>query len=215
MMVTILVMIIMFFALHSIFDMSMRVFSFGSNKLEAVENARLGLEKMEREIRAAYPVDSNDPANAHLFFSANGLFPSNPPQAMPTASQITFGNDLGDTDGDGVGDGDHKIECPNPAGACEYITYKLSAPSNAVCTASPCSTLLRVNTANSTDPGEPVVENVVPGGLTITYLKSNGTIATSEGEIARMLLSLDIAVSPGTRYEATQVLTTEVDLRNR
>ena len=53
MMVTIMIMIVVFFALYSIFDMSLRVFSFGNNKVEAVENARLGLEKMEREIRAA------------------------------------------------------------------------------------------------------------------------------------------------------------------
>jgi hypothetical protein len=46
-------MLTVMFALYSIFDMSLRVFSYGNNKTEAVENARLGLEKMEREIRAA------------------------------------------------------------------------------------------------------------------------------------------------------------------
>jgi Tfp pilus assembly protein PilW len=131
MMTTIVIMIVVFFALHSIFDMSVRLFAFGNNKAEAVESARVGLEKMEREIRAAYPVDSNDPANSHLFFSANGLT-SNPPPALPTETQITFGNDLGSG-----GAGNRVIECPDAA-SCEYITYKLSAPSNAPpCTASP------------------------------------------------------------------------------
>jgi hypothetical protein len=205
--------------------MSLRVFSFGNNEVEAAESARLGLEKMEREIRAAYPVDSNDPDNMHLFFSADGS-PSNPPQAMPAASQITFGNDLGDADEDGVGDADHKIECPNPNGDCEYITYKLSAPSNAApCSVAPggCSTLLRVNTANWSDAGDPVVENVVPGGLTFTYFESEDPedpdevpdLATCEEAIGRVLVSLEVEVNPGTDAAGTQELTTEIDLRNR
>src|SRR5829696_9780682 len=90
MLVTIMIMMIVFFALYSIFDMSVRIYSFGSNKVEAVESARLGLERMEREIRAAYPVGSD----SHLFFDANGLATINPPQAMPTDDQITFGNEL-------------------------------------------------------------------------------------------------------------------------
>lgn len=81
-MVTILIMLMVLAALHSIFSMSMRVFGFGNDRTEAVENARLGLERMEREIRAAYPQDK-----------ANGdetLF------TTWTASQITFGNNLND-----------------------------------------------------------------------------------------------------------------------
>ena len=208
MMTTIVIMIVVFFALHSIFDMSVRVFAFGNNKAEAVESARVGLEKMEREIRAAYPVDSNDPANTHLFFSANGST-SNPPQAMPTATQITFGNDLG-----AGGAGNHKIECPD-APSCEYITYKVTDDaSNAACTASPC-TLRRVNTANSTDFGDPVAENVEPNGLALAYYASDGTVATTEGAIDKVVVRLEIAVDQGTRFEGTQQLTTEIDLRNR
>jgi len=210
MLVTIVIMMVVFFALYSVFDMSVRIFMFGSNKVDAVESARLGLERMEREIRAAYPVGSD----SHLFFDANGLDTSNPPQAMPTDDQITFGNELG-----AEGEGDGQIECGAP---CEYLTYKLSAPSNAPpCTGAPdgCSTLLRVNTANSGDPGDPVSENaVVPGGLTFTYLKNNGDVvlpADGEGAIARVRVSLEIAVDPGTQTAATQRLTTEIDLRNR
>lgn len=98
MLVTIMVMITVFFALHSIFDMSIRVFSFGNDKTEAVENARLGLERMEREVRAAYPYDK-----------ANGnttLLPSY------SANQITFGNDL---------NGDRTIDT-----ATEQFNYTLS-----------------------------------------------------------------------------------------
>jgi Tfp pilus assembly protein PilW len=210
MMVTTVIWIVMLFALYSMFDMSIRVFGVGNNKVEAMESARLGLEKMEREIRAAYPVNSNDPANDHLFFSADGTDLSNPPQAMPTATQITFGNDLG-----AAGAGSKTIECPNPDN-CEYITYKLSAPSNAPpCAGAPCRTLLRVNTANSADPGDPVVENVTPAGLNFTYLRSDGAAATTEDEIASVLVSLQVRVDPGTNYAATQRLTTTIDLRNR
>ena len=208
MLVTIMIMIIVLFALGSIFDMSVRVFSYGSNKVEAVESARIGMEKMEREIRAAYPVDASD-LEPYLFFSANETT-SNPPQAMPNPAQITFGNERG---AEGAGNG--QIECLD-VDNCEYITYKLSAPSNdAPCTIDPCSTLLRVNTANSGDPGDPLVENVAPGGLTFTYYESDSSTAESEEEIIKVLVSLTVTVDPGTNYEATQELTTEVDLRNR
>jgi prepilin-type N-terminal cleavage/methylation domain-containing protein len=50
-------MVTVLFALCSIFDMSVRIFTSGKDDLKAVEEARLGLEKMEREIRAAYPRD--------------------------------------------------------------------------------------------------------------------------------------------------------------
>ena len=55
MLVTMVMMVTVLFALYSIFDVGIRVFSFGNDKTEAAENARVGLEKMEREIRAAYP----------------------------------------------------------------------------------------------------------------------------------------------------------------
>lgn len=50
-------MVTVLFATYSIFDMTVRVFDYGDDELEAVENARLGLERMVREIRAAYPQD--------------------------------------------------------------------------------------------------------------------------------------------------------------
>ncbi len=86
-MVTMMMMLVVMFALYSIFDMSLRVFGFGNDKTEATENARLGLERMEREIRAAYPQDKagvGGTVNEALIASTI----SNP------ASEITFGNDL-------------------------------------------------------------------------------------------------------------------------
>src|SRR5215203_5949018 len=121
MMVTITIMMIVFLALYSLFDTSVRIFSYASNKVEAVESARLGLERMEREIRAAYPVGTD----GHLFFSTNSILPtSNPPKAMPTVDRITFGNELG-----AEGQGDGTIDCPD-ANDCEYITYKLTDDAN-------------------------------------------------------------------------------------
>jgi Tfp pilus assembly protein PilX len=99
--VTMMMMILVLFALYSIFDMSLRVFSFGNDKTEAVENARVGLERMEREIRAAYPYNK---AAGNTTILADG-----------TASEVTFGNDL---------DGNRKIECPNANNECEIVTYR-------------------------------------------------------------------------------------------
>jgi prepilin-type N-terminal cleavage/methylation domain-containing protein len=100
MMVTIAVMIVVMFALYSVFDMTVRVFMFANDKVEAVENARLGLERMEREIRAAYPYDK--PSGDEQLFDGMGT------------TRITFGNDRGI--------GDRYIDQ-----ATEEIAYGLSA----------------------------------------------------------------------------------------
>lgn len=212
--VTVMIMIVVLFALYGIFDMGLRVFAFGNNKVEAVENARLGMERMEREIRAAYPVDRNaDDDDRYLFFDANGAT-SNPPEDMPTATGITFGNDLGSGNG--------RIECPNLDGDCEYITYKLS-PEDAS-DPNAARSLQRVNTANSGNPGEPVIEFVDTtgpnGGLNFGYFSQNvsGTLSEvldgdqSKFDIVR--ITLDIRVQSG-QQSATQTLTTDVSLRNR
>lgn len=101
MLVTMIIMVTVLFALYSIFDMGIRVFSFGNDKVEASENSRLGLEKMEREIRAAYPYNKAS-GNTTLLpsFSSNS---------------ITFGNDL---------DGNRTVDA-----ASEQVTYSLSGGS--------------------------------------------------------------------------------------
>ncbi len=185
-MVTIMLMLTVMFALYNIFDMGLRVFSFGNSKVEAVENARLGLGKMEREIRAAYPY-SKAASNSTLFTTW-------------TPNQITFGNDLSS--------GDRVID--TSVGSSEVITYKLNdgcptPPSDAVCN------LQRVSGGTSS----PVVEYVQPGGLTFKYLKEDGlAVAGNESEIKVVRISLEVKVKRGPQA-GTQVLTTDVALRNR
>jgi prepilin-type N-terminal cleavage/methylation domain-containing protein len=106
-MVTMLIMIIVLFALYSIFDMSIKTYSFGNSKAEAMENARLGMDKMEREIRQAYAFDK---ANGN-----NQLFPT------WDENQLEFGNDL---------DGSTAVECPNVDEDCEIISYTLDGNGN-------------------------------------------------------------------------------------
>jgi Tfp pilus assembly protein PilW len=205
--VTVIIMMFVLLALAGLFDMSLKVFSFGNNKVEAVESARIGMEKMEREIRAAYPVDAGNGA-MYLFFNANGST-SNPPQAMPTVNQITFGNERGL---EGAGNGE--IDCLSAA-TCEYITYKLTTSAGTTpCNAAPC-TLRRVNAANSAGPGDPVVENVAANGLSFTYLTSNGSAPAGEGDIGMVIVELTVSVKQGIGHAGTQTLTTVIDLRNR
>lgn len=142
--VAMMMMIFVMFALYSIFDMSIRVFSFGNDKIEAVENARIGLSKMEREIRAAYPEDkAND--NETLFFSPTG------------ANEITFGLD------DVVVN--RQVDHPS-----EEVTYRLnngsgSCPSLPTAITDGVCTLQRVKNGVSS----PMVEYVVPNGLSFEY----------------------------------------------
>jgi type II secretory pathway pseudopilin PulG len=187
--VTMMLMIVVLFALYSIFDMSLRVFSFGNDKVEAVENARLGLERMEREIRAAYPY--NKPAGQDHLLWASG-YPET--AALPPNNQISFGNDL---------DGNRLIECPTSdvPPRCETITYQLSP--------SAPHSLQRISSVGGSP--EPVVEFVQPGGLSFTYLRSDGTTtATSESQVAIVRLELSVDVDG-----RTQTLATDVALRNR
>jgi type II secretory pathway component PulJ len=58
------------FALYAIFDVSVRAFGYGGDRLESVGNARLALGRMEREIRAAYPYDLiSDPPEDTCFWT--------------------------------------------------------------------------------------------------------------------------------------------------
>ena len=186
---TILIMGVVFFALHSIFTMSIRVYSFGNDKVEASENARLGLERMEREIRQASLYDMPDPDPDYLF----------PPGGFASNS-ITFANDL---------NGDHTIQT-----ATEEIAYSVGA--------GPPTTLLRNDV--------PVVEFLQDTDgdgevLTFEYLDEAGIpVAIDpvadpeayEAAIHMVRIRLEVAVDRGIQEQpVTQVLTTDVDLRNR
>lgn len=193
MLVTMMLMLLALTALYSIFDMSLRVFSFGNDKVEATENARLGLGRMEREIRAAYPY--NKPADAgedHLLWDSAS--PATPVTMPPDDDQISFGNDL---------DGNRIIECPTPEvqPRCETITYRLSS--------SAPHSLERISSTVG-DP-EPVVEFVQPDGLEFTYLMSDGTtVAATEEDVTMVRIELSVDVDG-----REQTLSTDVALRNR
>lgn len=199
--VTIVIMMVVLFALYSIFDMSLRVFAFGNDKVEATQSARLGLERMEREIRAAYPVDRIE-SKRHVFFTAG--FSATP--TRPASDGITFGNDL-------------------PAGglppnrmvdAGEEITYELRSSSDlyTVCPVSGTEGVCTlVRRQGSTTAFEPVVEHVLPAGLTFQYFTNvmAATDATGNGTdigVVRVKLRVDVD-------GRGQTLTTDVDLRNR
>lgn len=196
--VTMMMMVLVMFALYSIFDMSVKVFSIGGDKVEAVENARQGLDKMEREIRAAYPYHVSDTP------PENGLF------EMWEANEITFGNEL---------TGDGKILCPaasssGPTPKCEVITYSVYKPSGGNTYA-----LGRANSSGGIR--QSLVEFVnhtgaSSTGLSFKYFAEDGSEISpggEESEIARVRIQLETKV-PGDP-PSTQVLTTEVDLRNR
>ena len=188
---------VVFSALFSVFDMSLTIFSYGNNKVEAAENARVGLEKMEREIRQAHAINT---ATGQMFDTW-------------ASTQIRFGNDL---DGNGV------IACPNTSSPtkCEKIGYQVyEDPAG-----SGNFTLGRDNSStgatNTVANLRPVAERVQ--SLTFTYYDSTGDEVVpadpdgdTEEDIDRVLVSLDISVDQGLGNPATQTLTTVIDLRNR
>lgn len=201
MLVTTMIMTTVLFALYSIFDMSIRVFSFGNDKVEAVENARLGLEKMERELRDAYPYDKAG-GDAELF-------------AAWTPTKVTFGNEL---------TGDRKIRCPspppNPPPRCEVISYDVYKPDEG-------STYALGRANSSGGVRRPVVEYVgytsrTDTGLSFEYYARDGSRINpsspgsyTEADIARVRVELEVEIDRGALGRRTQTLTTDVDLRNR
>lgn len=89
--VTMLMMLTVMFALYSIFDMGIRVFSYGNDKIEAVENARIGLARMEREIRAAYPQSGGVLLNTRN--PSEIAFQNRPGSGSPTAITYKLSSD--------------------------------------------------------------------------------------------------------------------------
>jgi prepilin-type N-terminal cleavage/methylation domain-containing protein len=197
MLVTIIIMTVVLGGLSSMFHMSLRVFSYGNNKVEAVESARVGLEKMEREIRQAHTIDTT---TGQMFYTWS-----------PT--QIRFGIDL---DEDGI------IACPSPA-QCEMIGYQVYedpvGSGNFILGRDNSST----GATNATGPPNlrPVAENVQ--SLTFAYYDHTGDQVLpagdpdgdTEADIDRVLVRLDISVDEGLGNPGTQTLTTVIDLRNR
>jgi hypothetical protein len=180
-------MIIVLSALSSVLHMSLRAFSFGNNKVEAVETSRVTLEKMEREIRQASPY--NSPSDMHLF-------------DQWTANQIRFGNDL---------DGNGSIACPNTSvpAKCEKIGYQLNGNTLGRDNTSTGAT-------NTVGNLQPVAENVQSLTFTY-YNQSSAVVAPggTETSIDRVQVSLVVSVDRGIGNPVTQTLTSVIDLRNR
>lgn len=185
--VTTIMMVVVFSALFSVMDMSLRIFSFGNNKVEATETSRVALEKMEREIRQASAY--NSPSDLHLF-------------DQWTANQIRFGNDL---DGNGV------IACPNTSvpAKCEKIGYQLNGNTLGRDNTSTGAT-------NTVANLQPVAGNVQSLTFTY-YDKSGAVVAPggTEANVDRVQVNLVVSVDQGIGDPATQTLTSVIDLRNR
>jgi hypothetical protein len=193
--VTILLMTASMFALYAVFDMSLRVFKVGNDKVETVQNARVGLEWMRREIRAAYPVDKAGGDGRVLLAQSN-------------SELIVFGNDL---------NGDRRVECPDPAvvpgSRCELIGYGLYRPAgNSTDALGRYSRYRSFFTEAGLARSRPAYPDAVAesiGSLTFEYLSENG--APVDPASARMVrITLEVVADEG-----SQRLTTTVALRNR
>ncbi len=185
MMVTIVLMTTVLFSLYSIFDTSIRVFGVGNDKVEAVQNARLGLERMARELRAAYPYDKTN-GQPHLFWS-----PAAPTTgAMPAAGAVTFGNDV---------NGNRKVD---PG---EQITYGLDAGSPALLLRNGEAVIDSVRDADG-DGQALTFEYLTAAGGTATNEADVARVRI------KLEVGVQSAASDG---PVKQVLTTEVALRNR
>jgi prepilin-type N-terminal cleavage/methylation domain-containing protein len=221
--VTMMMMLIVLFALYSLFDMTLRIYSIGNDKTEAVENARLGLGKMKREIQAAYPYDVTDDstnsantaaiANDYLFWD-----PANSAAAaMPSATSITFGNDL---------NGNYKIRDDTASEQITYYARSTANPANPCDTAAaaPCTLYRTVGSGNAQsvveylrfdDRGTASTSDDIPG-VKFEYLDASGNATTDQAAIRTVRISIAVAVDRGIEEQpVTQVLTTDLALRNR
>ena len=191
------ILVVVLFALHAVFEATVRIMVVGEDELEAAQSARTGLEKMQREIRAAYPYDAAA-GEDHLLWNAGDPATG----AIPAPDRITFGNDL---------NGDGRVGCPPPpatSSACEIISYRLYRPAG--------STSYALGRAKSRGGNlQPVVGNVSDadgdgGALTFEYLDASGNPATSEAEVSAVRITLETEVG-----DSTRALATEAHLRNR
>ena len=175
------------FALYAVFDTSVRAFGYGGDKTEAVGDARLATDRMEREIRAAYPYDlTTNPPRRYLFLDP--FDPTKP--AVPTATRLAFGNET---------DGDRKI------GASEVVGYYLRGHDLRRSKGGSVQTLLdSVATGGLRFTPCKSVEDCPPA-----------VAVTDEAEIRLVRIELAVEVERRGEDPARQTLATDVYLRNR
>jgi type II secretory pathway component PulJ len=175
------------FALYAIFDVSVRAFGYGGDRVQAVGDARLALDKMEREIRAAYPYDPiSSPPRRYLFLDP--LDPTRP--AVPTATRIAFGNET---------DGDRKI------GATEVVGYYLGGHDLKRSKGGSAQTLADSVTTNGLHFTPCRTADDCPPAVAIA----------DEAEIRIVRIELAVEVERRGEDPARQKLATDVYLRNR
>lgn len=187
--VAMVMMLTVLFALYAVFDASLRVFGFGNDKVEAVQGARLAMEKMRREVRAAYPYDADQ---GHLILENTGRPDAPAPVLNP--ARITFGNDL---DGRcGLRVPDEEEECEETPNAREIISYYVNREGN----------LIR----RSNNLSQAVARSLRSDGLEFVYLDAAGNPTNREPRVALVRITLTVEEDG-----ETQTLTTDVALRNR
>jgi len=175
------------FALYAIFDVSVRAFGYGGDRLESLGNARLALGRMEREIRAAYPYDlTSNPPKRYLFLDPAA--PTKP--AVPAPTRIAFGNETG---------GDRKI------GATEVIGYYLSGRDLKRSKGGSVQTLVDSVPAGGLKFTPCRSPDDCPPALAIT----------DEAEIRLLRIELSVEVRRHSQDSTRQTLATDVYLRNR
>ena len=175
------------FALYALFDVSVRAFGYGGDRIEAVGDARLALDRMGREVRAAYPYDlTSEPPRRYLL-----LDPSDPTQpGVPGATRIAFGNET---------EGDRRI------GASEVVGYYLSGHDLKRSKGGSVQTLvdnvatngLRFTPCSNADDCPPEMA------------------ITDESEVRLVRIELAVEVERRGEDPARQTLATDVYLRNR
>ena len=173
-------------ALYAMFDASVRVFGAGSDRMEAVQNARLGLARMEREIRAAYPQDKANGDDTLLTDFGE--------------DRLVIGNDTGENLG-----GNRRTRNPvtGTSEQGERISYRLNAAGVPVRNGA-----RMIRHAKDVDGDG--------RALTFEYLDAQGgPVAGGEDDVALVKIKLEISVDGAGERPVERTLGTTVALRNR
>lgn len=224
--VTIMLLIVVLFSLYSLFDASMRIFSVSNDRVEANQSSRVAMERMERELRMAFPgnLTFSDTSN----YRRNLLCASGSPYCSTTvsANQVAFGNDL---------NADRNIQNCTSATSCssydadEVITYFVAdVDGDGV-----QDLARRTRAASGTDNAAvKMVSLGTDGSFNLTYFQKDGSDADNlpdvisppfsassatltEPKVIAVRIELNVRVDRAQGQGSLQKLTTDVTLRNR